>query len=306
MRKLKLIFPFIFLFIGSFAFSLERGQAAWPPDSAYVNGVVGHPQYWPLSCESRAASDFAAFFGYTVSEAEIMAYVTQAPRTDNPNYGFVGDPWGAWGQIPPNPYGVHSNPIENALVSYGMPVYGERNLTWDFLRSEIASGRPVIVWIIGAMWPGEQKIYIDTLGRTAIVAAYEHTVILIGYNATTVWVVDAYDGLTKSYPVSSFLTSWGVLQNQGLYFHVDDSSYTNKIYLPLTVGSGEAVANEAAKQETTPAKPADVPASYFVQAGDTLGKIAYNFGIPWEQLAQFNGLYYPFTLYPGQEIRLQP
>jgi uncharacterized protein YvpB len=204
-------------------------DATWPPASAYVNGVIGHAQQRNLTCESRSASDFAAFFGITASEADIFAAL---PRSDNPNYGFVGSPDGVWGQIPPNSYGVHANPIEDALVSFGLPVYGERNVTWDFVRAEIASGRPVIVWIIGAMWNGTPIAYTDSQNRTAIVAHYEHTMMLIGYDPTTVWAVDAYDGLTKAFPLSSFLASWAVLENMAVYRRFN---FTDHIYLPLLI-----------------------------------------------------------------------
>jgi len=239
MRIIKFLIPLSLIVVLLYAFSPEEAGAKWPPNEAHVNGVVGHAQQWNLSCESRSASDFAAFFGVDVSEAQVLAYVTKNPRTDNPNYGFVGNPNGSWGQIPPNAYGVHSNPIEGALLSYGLTAYGERNLTWDFLRSEIAYGRPVIVWIIGSMWPGTPVQYTDSLGRKVIVAAYEHSVILVGYNKTTVWVVDSADGLTKSYPLSSFLNSWSVLENQAVFFHEPRPDYPNKIYLPISAHADE-------------------------------------------------------------------
>lgn len=212
-----------------FGFSPAYANVNWPPDSAYIDDVIGHPQQHNLSCESRSASDWAAFFGVEVSENEILAAL---PRSDNPNYGFVGNPDGTWGNIPPYSYGVHSNPIENVLVSYGMPVYGERNLTWDFVRAQIASGRPVIVWVIGRMWPGTPIEYTDSQGRTAIVAYYEHTMILIGYDSATVWAVDASNGETSAFPLSSFLDSWAVLQNMGAYYRID---YDHNLYLPFVI-----------------------------------------------------------------------
>ncbi|MFZ6030756.1 MAG: LysM peptidoglycan-binding domain-containing protein [Chloroflexota bacterium] len=289
MHKITVLFLLALWLVGWFGQS--AGEAAdWPPESAYVSGVVGHAQERNLSCESRSAADFAAFFGVNASEAEILAYLGSS---DNPNYGFVGNPDGTWGQIPPNSYGVHANPIENALVHFGLPVYGERNLTWDFVRSEIALGRPVIVWIIGAMWNGEPVEYTDSQGRKAIVARYEHTMILVGYDAASVSAVDAYDGVTKTFPVSSFLASWAVLENMGVYYRID---YTGHVYLPLTIRS---VVDEA-----TPPPPTDVPGfqTYIVQPGDTLRSIAEQFNTTWEYLAEINGIEYPYTIYPGQEL----
>jgi len=284
--------------------STRQAQASSLPKSVYVDGVVGYPQQRALSCESRSASDFAAYFGVNVSEAQILAYVTKNPRTDNPNFGYVGNPDGYWGQIPPNDYGVHSNPIEDALANYGLPVYGERNLSWDFVRSEIANGRPVIVWVIGAMWSGTPVTYTDSEGRNAIVAAYEHTVILIGYNETKVWVVDAADGLTKSYPVESFLSSWQVLQNQALFYHVEPET-PEQIFLPLIMGPDSDVSPDVV-QETPTVIPDSIPSSYIVQPGDLLGEIANEYGVPWERLIEINDLPKQFLLTPGQEILISP
>jgi len=294
MRKCKIVAFFVLITIFWFVISTEHAIASSLPKSAYVNGVVGHPQQRALSCESRSASDFAAYFGINISEADILSYVTKFPRSENPNFGYVGNPDGYWGQIPPNDYGVHSNPIENALVAFGMPVYGERNVSWDFVRSEIANGRPVIVWVIGAMWSGTPVTFRDSHGRDAIVAAYEHTVILIGYNETKVWIVDAADGLTKSYPVESFLISWQVLQNQAVFYHVDTPE---KIYLPLIVGPGSGVSQDSG-QETPMVIPDSIPENYIVQPGDLLGEIANQFGIPWELLIEINDLPHQFLLTP--------
>jgi LysM repeat protein len=281
-----------------FSHPARADDTTWPPESAYVDGIIGHGQQRNLSCEARSASDFAAFFGVDISEAEILAAL---PSSDNPNYGFVGNPDGVWGQIPPNSYGVHSNPIENVLISHGLPVYGERNVTWDFVRGEIAQGRPVIVWIIGSMWSGTPIEYTDSQGRKAIVAHYEHTMMLIGYDASTVWVVDAYDGLTKAFPVSSFLTSWAVLRNMAVYYHM---MYTEHVYLPLLIGSGAEELSAELLPTEQPVQPA--AQTYLVQPNDSLRTVADQFGTTWEQLAEINGLLSPYVIYPGQELRITP
>jgi hypothetical protein len=144
--------------------------------------------------------------------------------------------------------------------------------------------------------------YIDSVGRSAIVARYEHTVILIGYNPTMVWVVDAYDGLTKSYPLSDFLRSWQVLENQGLFYA--GVQYSHRVYIPLLNQSVSAMVSGTQDDSPTP-QPTPEPKSYIVQSGDWLGKIANQFQIPWEELAEINNLDPPYTLYPGQEIRLR-
>jgi LysM repeat protein len=41
-----------------------------------------------------------------------------------------------------------------------------------------------------------------------------------------------------------------------------------------------------------------------VQPGDTLRNIAERFGIDWAELAAWNNLYPPYTIFPGQQLIL--
>jgi hypothetical protein len=51
-------------------------------------------------------------------------------------------------------------------------------------------------------------------GSTIIVASFEHTVIMTGYDESTVSVVDG--DLLYQRPMDEFLASWGVLQNMAI------------------------------------------------------------------------------------------
>lgn len=48
------------------------------------------------------------------------------------------------------------------------------------------------------------------------------------------------------------------------------------------------------------------PASYRVRSGDTLYAIAWRYGINYASIARWNGIRYPYTIYPGQKLRLTP
>lgn len=48
------------------------------------------------------------------------------------------------------------------------------------------------------------------------------------------------------------------------------------------------------------------PTVYRVQKGDTLYSIAWRFGIDYASIARWNGIRYPYTIYPGQRLRLTP
>ena len=123
----------------------------------------------------------------------------------------MGDVYGAWGQIPPNPYGVHAEPVAELLRAYGVTAYAHRNLSWNDLRAEVAAGNPVYVWITYAVGRGIPVYYVPPDGKFAVVARYEHTVMVIGYNSTSVTILDGSSIYTRD--LEMFLSSWSALQN---------------------------------------------------------------------------------------------
>lgn len=194
----------------------EPAEAAAPdlPTSASVYGVYGQGQALPLDCESRSAVDWAAFFGVNIYE---LSFYNKLPKSDNPNKGFVGNVYGVWGQVPPNDYGIHAGPVAALLRAYGLPAEAGTGLKWDDIRAEIAAGRPVIVWVEGYIRAGKPRFYISPSdGAVSTVAPYEHTVIVVGYNASYVSILNG--GNVSSVPLNSFLDAWATLGNMAIRY----------------------------------------------------------------------------------------
>ncbi len=277
MKRLVLIVALVTLLI---LVDVSTAQGNSIPDSAYISGLTGHPQGYNLSCESRSAADLAAFWGLNIGESEFLQAL---PHTDNPETGFVGNPNEAWGYLPPHGYGVHASPMADVLKSYGLEAIGLSDLSWNDLRAQVSAGNPVIVWIIGAMWDGSPVEYTAQDGSTTIVAAFEHTMILTGYNQDSVQVVDAYSGQYLTYPLNTFIKSWDVLGNMAVFAS-----------LP------------AAEQDEAPAESyAESHAeSYTVQPGDYLIALAKRFNTSWLELAELNSINFPYTIQPGQVLSL--
>jgi uncharacterized protein YvpB len=182
------------------------------PSSASIYGVYGHFQTYNLSCESRSASDWAAYYGFSISENAIQFGL---PISDNPNRGFVGDVNGTPGQIPPHSYGVHAEPIAALLREYGVSATAGHGLSLNDIKRKIASGDPVIAWVIGSVWWGYPIDYTAEDGSVVRVANFEHTVIVVGYDEYTVTVVDG--GNTYSRAAGDFMSSFSVLGNMAVY-----------------------------------------------------------------------------------------
>lgn len=186
------------------------------PSRAHVSGTVSHNQYYHLDCESRVAVDYAAFFGVRINEQD---FFWSLPTSSNPDRGFVGDVNGTWGQIPPNDYGVHAEPVAALLRDYGVSAYAHKGMTWEELRAEIAAGKPVFVWDVGSVYNGWPTYFTASDGKVSIVANYEHVVQVIGYdladNTVEIWDNGRY------YPrnIAQFLRSWSALDNMAIISH---------------------------------------------------------------------------------------
>ena len=105
-------------------------------------------------------------------------------------------------------------PVAELLRAYRATDHAQRDLRWEDLQAEIAAGRPVIVWVVGHLWAGVPVTYTASDGQTTTVGRYEHTVILTGYTAKRVTVVDG--ATTYAQPVATFLRSWSVLGNMAI------------------------------------------------------------------------------------------
>ena len=184
------------------------------PVQASIRGIVGHAQLYNLDCESRSATDLAAFFGIRFNE---MDFQSKLPKSDDPEKGFVGSYKGARGQIPPNSYGVYAPPVAKLLRSYGLNASDVKNFSWNGIRNEIAAGRPVMTWVVGDVWPGSPISYTASDGDTVTVAHYEHTVIVIGYDQKSVAILDG--NMTYYRSIQEFINSWSVLGNMAIVVH---------------------------------------------------------------------------------------
>ena len=183
------------------------------PASTYLSGVYGSPQLYTLDCEAQAAVDFARFFDVNIDELE---FIDRMPKSDDPEEGFVGDINGPMGQLPPSDYGVHAKPVAELLRDYGIQAKAVRGWDMDQIRAEIASGNPVIVWIVNLPFDIDTEEYTAPNGNTSKVARFEHTWIVTGYNMNTFTVIDSV--WTYNVKISNFKERWEALGNQAIVY----------------------------------------------------------------------------------------
>ena len=192
-------------------------RSSWSPDplpaedlppSAMVEGVVGHPQQHNLSCESRSATDLAAYWGAAFTEE---AFLRRLPKSDNPQRGFVGDVDMPPGSMPPTGYGVYAGPVAATLRSFQLDAEAQHAMSLDTLKQELAAQRPVVVWATYDMQlPGTER-WVSSDGVASTVVRWQHTFIAVGYDEGGLYLIDAFDGGTKTFSYEAFGPAWDQL-----------------------------------------------------------------------------------------------
>ncbi len=75
----------------------------------------------------------------------------------------------------------------------------------------------------------------------------------------------------------------------------------------LTACSAPRRAPVVSRESSAPVQtPNRIPSIYRVKRGDTLYAIAWRYGLNFSAVARWNGLSSPYTIYPGQRLRLTP
>lgn len=183
--------------------SLESNAAQPPalPGSARLP-VAAQKQGHNLSCESSAASMAAQYQGVPLGEGEILAAL---PRDPNPHLGFRGSVDGQPGGL--EDYGVYAGPVLEVLKRHGLdarPV--EDGLAG--IKDALARGNPVVAWITYNCQPGNPTT-IAVAGQAVTLVAYQHAVVVTGYDDGGVWANDPWDGQEDYYATADLERAMG-------------------------------------------------------------------------------------------------
>jgi uncharacterized protein YvpB len=180
---------------------------------AWGERLAGHAQARSLSCEARSACDLLAAHGIAVAED---AFFQRLPKSGNPDLGFVGDVDGPSGNLPPDGYGVHAEPVAATLREFGLDAQAsrERDLAW--LVAELEASRPVIVWVTAGFMPPNPVEMRDASGRAFTAERNEHTCLAIGHAGGRVVLIDPATGESTHVRWGAFDASWAGLRRMAV------------------------------------------------------------------------------------------
>lgn len=186
------------------------------PAQTVLAGVPLGKQALSLSCEFQSASDLATYYGKPQDWQTIYDLVGNDPG-GNPHRGFAGsgldDPPG---RLYPEGYGVYAEPIAQALRTFGLEAEVHYWEPGDWLRHQVAAGRPVMIWAPHGMLPATVVQWTATDGVPVRGARGEHSYLVVGYDEDRVWVNDPWDGRQKTYVWEVFLKAWDTFDRMAI------------------------------------------------------------------------------------------
>lgn len=154
----------------------------------------------PTGCEITSTAMLLNWYGINVTKIQLADAVVKYPVPvnnsngilvgENPNKGFIG-----------NPYDNHSYGMYNKAVEELADRFSSNNslnvsgYNLDYLLSIVASKRPVVAWVtINFQEPHISSQWSTSSGEQIKWLAYEHAVLIIGFNTNTVIIFDPLTG----------------------------------------------------------------------------------------------------------------
>lgn len=178
-----------------------EAQAKAATDKIILSGLPVYGQWHNLSCEYAAARMLSGYWDAEVGEPQFIRAISTHP---NPHYGYRGNIDGEFGGT--RNYGIYAEPIARVLSARG---FGTK-VMYDgpaALKQELASGRPVQVWITSGL-SGARGFYSYYQGERYKLVPGEHSVVVYGYDQGGVYVADPAFGARDYYSWGAFLRSW--------------------------------------------------------------------------------------------------
>ncbi|ETY75188.1 C39 family peptidase [Lactiplantibacillus fabifermentans] len=168
----------------------ERGQSGWvaadqvrPTSIALDVPVVSQLPDLPTGCEITAVDMLLQYAGAKTTKNQLA---DELPRTDDPNTGFVGDPYSEVG------VGLYVYPqgILPTMRKYVSTAFDFTGRSLNELKVQLTKGHPVVVWVAN----------VDGFAS--------HALTVTGFNATDITYNDPWTGQREQMPTAEFERVW--------------------------------------------------------------------------------------------------
>lgn len=168
-------------------------------------------------CEVTSLAMILNYSGYHITKNELAENIKTVPLTyqnnlkGNPNEGFVGDMDDGPG------LGVYNGPIYDLAKKYaGNKVENLTGSLFTELLKKVNDGEPVWVITTTTMAPVSDFEEWKTPQGTIKITYNEHSVVMTGYDARSIYINDPYGEKNKKVDRTSFEKAWKQMGKQAI------------------------------------------------------------------------------------------
>ncbi|AYE38239.1 hypothetical protein D1B17_06175 [Companilactobacillus zhachilii] len=182
----------------------QIGGNTWvPQDYVVVNGGQYKEADWlsgvpliaqrpelPNGCEITAVTMMLQYAGANVNK---MQLAREMPRSGDPNYGYIGQPWDGTGIT------IFPNALMSLVEKYAGTAKDLTGQGFDAIKYQINLGHPVVTW--------------NTLHGFPY-----HALTVTGYDANYVYYNDCWTNQTTQMGINQFINNWNTQKRRALSY----------------------------------------------------------------------------------------
>ena len=182
----------------------QIGGTTWvPQDYIVVNGgqykiaswisgvpLIAQRPELPNGCEITAVTMMLQYAGAKVSKMEMAR---EMPRSSNPNYGYIGQPWDGTGIT------IFPPALMNLVEKYAGTAKNLTGQNFDAIKYQINIGHPVVTW--------------NTLHGFPY-----HALVVTGYDANNVYYNDCWTNQTTQMGINQFISNWNTQKRRAISY----------------------------------------------------------------------------------------
>lgn len=158
----------------------------------WVTGVplISQRPELPNGCEITAVTMMLQYAGANVNK---MQLAQEIPRSSNPNYGYMGQPWDNTGIT------IFPPALMNLVEKYAGTAKNMTGETFDAIKYQINIGHPVVTW--------------NTLHGFPY-----HALVVTGYDANNVYYNDCWTNQSTQMNINSFIANWDTQNRRAISY----------------------------------------------------------------------------------------
>ncbi|CAJ1188596.1 C39 family peptidase [Companilactobacillus nantensis] len=182
----------------------EIGDDTWIPqdyvvvnggqykDSDWISGVplIAQRPELPNGCEITAVTMMLQYAGAKVDK---MQMAREMPRSSDPNYGYIGQPWDQTGIT------IFPSALMNLVEKYAGTAKDLTGQNFDAIKYQINIGHPVVTW------------------HTLYGFPY-HALVVTGYDSNYVYYNDCWTDQTLQMGINQFINNWNTQKRRAISY----------------------------------------------------------------------------------------